>query len=771
MEGSDLADWTLPGYTEVQALGEGGFGRVVLARHDASGLFVAIKYLYARFLSDAAVLGSFRQEARLLAEVRSPHVVRLLDYVERPEGVALVMEAVPGVSLKALLAAERQLEPEAALVVLKGSLLGLAAAHSAGVVHRDYKPDNVLVSARRESRLVDFGLAVLDGQRGLAAGSPAYMAPEQWNGAPGTPATDVYAATCVFYQCVAGHRPFRGYTADELRVQHISAEVPFAQLPEQVRGLVAWGMAKRPNERPPGAALFVAELERTARTAYGEDWEERGWSTLAKRAAALVALSPIGLLATTATAAAPVGAGTAAGTATGSGILGAVAAKVGAALFAIGALVGAGVVIFDDDPEEPAPQVRQVALKAEVTSISEQIADPKLNVDVQYVRVTGHPDASVQKRINAALREPADQRVAAVRSVMEEHKDHPSAQDTSHLDSAATVTAQTPGLISVRYEHALRSALIWHPTWSFTEGVTVDLKSGEVLEPRRVLTRAALNGGLHRALNARIGEDFCGGDPLSGRELTRALRRDAGKNESAVTMAFAERGAEVYLDQLSMSTSTACGRRTVELPYGELNALMRPDMRDRLPASARRAGTTAPPAPQSSAPATSSSGVAPDGAELRVAGGLVLAVPAGWSRQEQGLEDVVVLAGCPNPERYFACPRFLITDNSKSSADQPTYQPGRPYVRSAGGRACNAVGRKDLRQTGTARLVESDSVRVAGRDARFERWEIGCRPPGGGDEEAKLTQRIWFLADEQLVILDEWDVRELPEMLEDASLR
>lgn len=180
-----MSDWRVPGFTEVDVLGVGGFGRVVLAKHQESGRMVAIKYLLAEYLADPDIAAGFRREAWLLSGVRSPHVVQLFDFVETPQGAALVMEAVPGVSLRALLAAENVLAPESALAILKGSLLGLADAHAAGVVHRDYKPGNVLVSREGQSKLVDFGLATLDGRNGLTAGSPSYMAPEQWAGQPG----------------------------------------------------------------------------------------------------------------------------------------------------------------------------------------------------------------------------------------------------------------------------------------------------------------------------------------------------------------------------------------------------------------------------------------------------------------------------------------------------------------------------------------------------------------------------------------------------------
>lgn len=333
----------LAGYAEIETLGSGGFGRVVLAKHEASGTFVAIKYLHERYLTNQQVLEGFRREAALLASVNSPYVVRLYDFQVLSDTAAIVMEAVPGVSLRSILAAERALAPESALSVLKGSLLGLAAAHQVGVVHRDYKPDNVLVSDRGVSKLVDFGLAVLDGHQGLTAGSPSYMAPEQWAGQPGTPATDVYSATCVFYQCITGQKPFAAETSAELKVMHETAAPNLELVPEHLRGLIAAGMAKHPQHRPPTAEAFVAELERVATAVHGPEWESRGWQALAAGAGALVALSPLALLAATATGTPIAGVATGAGSAGAVGTTAGTGAGVGSGVSGTAAGAGAGV--------------------------------------------------------------------------------------------------------------------------------------------------------------------------------------------------------------------------------------------------------------------------------------------------------------------------------------------------------------------------------------------------------------------------------------------
>ncbi|USQ85154.1 protein kinase [Streptomyces phaeoluteigriseus] len=284
--------WAVPGYSESLELGSGASGRVVLAVHEPTGVPVAVKYLSESLRTRPGFVHGFRAEAELLAGLRSPHVAGLYEYVEATNGAAIVMELVDGVSLRTALARQGPLAPEAALVVLKGSLLGLADAHRAGVVHRDYKPENVLVSPEGVSKLVDFGIAVDAGVRAGVAGTPSYMAPEQWTGAPASPAGDVYAATATFFECLTGRRPYAGDNMAELALQHVEGAIPVAEVPEAVRSLVGRGLAKTPEHRPSDAAAFVAELEGVAVAAYGSDWEERGRGRLAALVALLLFLRP-----------------------------------------------------------------------------------------------------------------------------------------------------------------------------------------------------------------------------------------------------------------------------------------------------------------------------------------------------------------------------------------------------------------------------------------------------------------------------------------------
>jgi len=293
---ADAALWTVPGYRHERELGSGAGGRVVLARHEATGTRVAVRYLIRAMYADPDFCSAFRAEAALLGEVRSPHVARLYEYVESMLGAAIVMEAVEGAPLRALLSAGAPTTPQAALAVLKDSLLGLAAAHEAGVVHRDYKPEKVLITPQGVAKLVDFGVATRSGPAGSpdpAAGTPetlgtlGYMAPERFARQPAAPAADLYAATAAFFECVTGRLPYVGTTAAELMSQHARSPSPDGLAPDSVRPLIRAGLAREPQDRPFGAAVFADELERLARIEFGAHWEERGRRDLAILAAAV----------------------------------------------------------------------------------------------------------------------------------------------------------------------------------------------------------------------------------------------------------------------------------------------------------------------------------------------------------------------------------------------------------------------------------------------------------------------------------------------------
>lgn len=565
----------MPGYTELTELGEGGFGRVVLARHDASSRVVAIKYLHA---GDESSRAQFRHEAAILRRVVSQHVARLYEFVESPDGAAIVMEAVPGVSLKEILDRHGTLTPEAALTILKGSLLGLAAAHDAGTVHRDYKPGNVLVQPNHQSKLVDFGIALLSGHSGHSSGTPAYMAPEQWQGGPASPATDVYAATCVFFLCVTGFRPFRDTDTERLRHAHEFAPPPVEQVPEPVRALVARGMAKDVAWRPASAAAFVAELEAAAVSGYGKDWEKKGWQRLAGYAGTLLAASPMAWLVSSTGVLASGGATAGAAGAAGSVVAAktaasAVAAKIAATVIAVAVVATAAVVIVTTTTGDDPPAVAQEALS--VSTRTEQASyDVNVDVSAQVVQVSGVGNAAA---LNEALRGPVDARIRELRDSFSATRQLLRESDDERWDTpvtigiTATVLLQNANYVSVRYDNLPASDLLTNTSWQSYDTVTVDLRTGKALT-RDQIYRPGAPDALVDALLPHSPYRLCeyeGADPITVTE------NDLGDE---VTVAFTRDHASFTVELPVLGRANACGIPTVDVPYADLADVLDPTL-------------------------------------------------------------------------------------------------------------------------------------------------------------------------------------------------
>ncbi|MEV7093632.1 protein kinase [Amycolatopsis sp. NPDC051045] len=258
-------------------LGRGGMGEVHRAYDTAHDRVVALKLLSDPFVADEAFRARFRRESQIVARLREPHVIPIHAYGEIDGRLYLDMRLVEGQDLKELLAAG-PLEPARAAGIVAQVAGALDAAHADGLVHRDVKPSNVLVTSADFVYLVDFGIArsmTAEGTSitgtGNVIGTLDYMAPERFGDAPITGLVDVYALACVFFECLTGHRPFPAEGAAAQMGAHLTAPPPLLArarpgLPVALDAVVARGMAKNPADRYPTAGAF-ADAVRAALTA------------------------------------------------------------------------------------------------------------------------------------------------------------------------------------------------------------------------------------------------------------------------------------------------------------------------------------------------------------------------------------------------------------------------------------------------------------------------------------------------------------------------
>jgi len=239
----------------------GGMGEVWQATDLVIGRTVAIKILKDEYLGDPGFLERFRAEARHAALVNHEGIANVFDYGEEDGSAYLVMELVPGEALSAILERERVLPTDRVLDIVAQTALALQAAHAAGLVHRDIKPGNLLITPDGRVKITDFGIARIADQVPLTAtgqvmGTVQYLSPEQASGHPASPTTDIYSLGIVAYEALAGKRPFTGESQVAIAMAQINETPP--ELPvtvaEPVRNLIYSCLAKNPADRPASAA-------------------------------------------------------------------------------------------------------------------------------------------------------------------------------------------------------------------------------------------------------------------------------------------------------------------------------------------------------------------------------------------------------------------------------------------------------------------------------------------------------------------------------------
>jgi hypothetical protein len=284
---TELVASSLVGYRIGGEIGRGGWGVVLEGTHRQLGRKVAIKQLPMAFGADESVRARFLSEARLLASMDHPHIVPLFDYVEREGLCLLVMEWLPGGTVWDRFRTAG-ITPEEACAVVIATCAALQYAHERGVLHRDVKPENLLFTAERVVKVTDFGIAKVIGggeakatRAGEVLGTPAYMAPEQAQGAELGPQADVYSTGTMLYELMSGSLPF-AQDADSLALlvrRVYEPPTPIQEVApnigEPLAAAIMRALATSPEDRYPTAENFGMAVARAATSTWGPGWSER----------------------------------------------------------------------------------------------------------------------------------------------------------------------------------------------------------------------------------------------------------------------------------------------------------------------------------------------------------------------------------------------------------------------------------------------------------------------------------------------------------------
>lgn len=250
-------------------IARGGMATVYVATDMRLERRIALKVMHAHLSDDSAFQSRFIQEARAAARLADPHVVNVFDQGQDGELAYLVMEYLPGITLRELMREQKRLTIPQAVTIMDAILSGLSAAHAAGIVHRDVKPENVLLAEDGRIKIGDFGLArATTANTATGAqlmGTIAYLAPELVTRGTADARSDIYALGIMLYEMLVGEQPYKGEQPMQIAFQHATEQVPRPSVrnpgvPEQLDELVLWATDKSPDERPLDAKAMLDRL-------------------------------------------------------------------------------------------------------------------------------------------------------------------------------------------------------------------------------------------------------------------------------------------------------------------------------------------------------------------------------------------------------------------------------------------------------------------------------------------------------------------------------
>ncbi|OBH51297.1 hypothetical protein A5686_12360 [Mycobacterium sp. E2479] len=246
-------------YRLIEVIGQGGMGKVYRAHDTVIDRYVAVKVLSPELAAEPGFRERFRREAHTAAQLTEPHIVPIYDTGEVEGKLYLVMPIINGTDVGTLLKREGPMNPQRAVVVIEQVAAALDAAHAAGLVHRDVKPSNALMTSRDFTYLIDFGIAhnlaaTRVTKTGAIIGTLAYMAPERFTDGIADARADIYSLACMLHECLTGAQPYPGDSAEQQITAHLTLSPPKPSnlnpnVPAAFDDVIARGMAKRPADR------------------------------------------------------------------------------------------------------------------------------------------------------------------------------------------------------------------------------------------------------------------------------------------------------------------------------------------------------------------------------------------------------------------------------------------------------------------------------------------------------------------------------------------